>query len=267
MNRDQPRDERPRCTDGRRVAAAPASTLHDNDSMWSRVAVLGVWALVALSAAYWALQLFTTPLPAPAQTALAVPGTAIRGDLTRLLGPDPEVLLDEAPSSDEPEPVNDGRFELLGVVSPRSGGAAQAGVALIAVDGQSPRAFRVGASVDGQVVLQTVAHNRVTLGPRDGAATVALELPRPAPAATGTLPQAVPGAGRPAALPVARSFGGPGPTAVPTPRFVSAPPPAAPQPYAPSQVMAQPTYPHQQEVMVQDGEVQEPDPGDPNPLR
>jgi len=228
--------------------------------MWARVAVLGVWALVALSAAYWGLRLFTTPMPVPAQTPVAVADAMPRGDLARLLGPDPVVVADEAPA--EAEPLADARFSLVGVVSPRGSSTSPTGVALIAVDGQPARAFRVGAPVDGRVVLQTVAHNRVTLGPRDGAATVALELAPPAPAATGTLPSA--SAGMPA-FPGARALGGPAATAMPAPKFVR--PQPTPQVYAPSQVMAQPVFSHQGAAEAQDGEPHEQNPGDPNPLR
>lgn len=221
--------------------------------MWARVAVLGVWALVALSAAYWGLRLFTAPMPVPAQTPVAVADAMPRGDLSRLLGPDP-VVAGEVPA--EAEPLADARFSLVGVVSPRGSSTSPTGVALIAVDGQPARAFRVGAAVDDRVVLQTVAHNRVTLGPRDGAATVALDLAPPAPAATGTLPPARSGT---SAAPGARPFGGPAATPMPAPRFVSPQPmpqPAA-QVYAPPQVLAQPVFSNEGTVEVQDGEPQE----------
>ena len=115
----------------------------------------GVWALAAGSGLYWGLQVFVKPQAAPAYTQTA--------------------------AADE-------RFQLIGVVSPPSRQAAREGVALIAVDGRPAKAFRVGAVVEGDTVLQTVAARGVTLGPRNGPALVALNLPPPAPASTGTLP-------------------------------------------------------------------------------
>jgi len=150
-----------------------------------------VWALVAASALAWGLKVFVTPQPAPPQTRVAEPASALRGDLTRLLGADPVAPVATA----TPEPAADARFDLVGVVSPRSSQAAREGLALIAVDGKPPRAYRVGAVVDGAHVLQTVSARGATLGPRDGAAVVALTLPPPAPAATGVLPPASPRGG------------------------------------------------------------------------
>ncbi|MBK6593938.1 MAG: hypothetical protein IPG23_15055 [Burkholderiales bacterium] len=52
------------------------------------------------------------------------------------------------------------------------------GAALIAVDGKPPKPFRVGASVDGNLVLQSVAARRATLAAGvDGPAQMTLELP------------------------------------------------------------------------------------------
>ncbi len=144
----------------------------------------GVWALAAGSALFWAFKVFVTPTEAPPHTQTAAPTVALRGDLTRLLGADPPPPAVAAAE----EPVADARFQLIGVVTPRSPRAAQEGLALIAVDGKAPKAFRVGAVVDGTTVLQSVAARGVTLGPRDGTAVVALNLAPPAPAATGTLP-------------------------------------------------------------------------------
>jgi general secretion pathway protein C len=146
----------------------------------------GVWALAAGSALFWAFKVGVTPTAVPPHAQTAVPAAALRGDLTRLLGADPPPAVAAATEA----PVADARFQLIGVVTPRSPRAAQEGLALIAVDGKAPKAFRVGAVVDGTTVLQSVAARGVTLGPRDGAAVVALNLAPPAPAATGVLPAA-----------------------------------------------------------------------------
>jgi len=156
-----------------------------------------VWALAAASALAWGLKVFVRPLPAPPQALVVGAASPARGDLTRLLGADAPPVAALAP----PEPVADARFQLVGVVSPRSPQAAREGLALIAVDGKPPRAFRVGAVVDGPNVLQGVEPRGATLGPRDGEPVVALKLPPPAAAATGVLPPARPGDAAPAPRP------------------------------------------------------------------
>ncbi len=171
--------------------------------MSARWWTVGVWALAAGSALFWAFKVFVTPPAAPPHTQTAAPTVALRGDLTRLLGAD---AAPPSPVAAE-EPVADARFQLVGVVSPRSPRAAKEGLALIAVDGKPPKAFRVGAVVDGTTVLQSVAARGVTLGPRDGAAAVALNLAPPAPAATGTLPS-VGGGTAPALRPLRPQPGG-----------------------------------------------------------
>ena len=65
------------------------------------------------------------------------------------------------------------------------------------MDGKPPRPFRVGRPLDDTLVLQSVAARSATIGPRNGAPAVQLDIPLPAAPATGTLP------------PPARGFGGP----------------------------------------------------------
>ena len=199
--------------------------------MLARGWAFGVWALVAAAALYWGLKLFVKAPPAPPQAVLATSASGARGDLTRLFG------ADAAPPAAEPQPAADARFQLLGVLSPRSAAAAQEGLALIAVDGKPAKAFRVGAQVEGDTVLQAVRARGATLGPRGGPAGVALEIAPPAPAATGTLPDA---AGRAAAagtappaspapggplrpISVQPARGSPGPAPGPPPGFEDAP--------------------------------------------
>jgi general secretion pathway protein C len=146
-----------------------------------------LWAVVAASAVAWGLKLFVTAPPVPREARVADAGQALRGDVTRVLGADapPPAATEAAPA-----PVEDARFQLVGVVAPRSPKAAREGLALIAVNGKPPKAFRVGAAVDGQTVLKAVRARGADLGPRDGAITIALQIAPPAPAATGTLPPA-----------------------------------------------------------------------------
>jgi general secretion pathway protein C len=164
--------------------------------MMARWLAFTVWAAVAASAVFWGLKFFVRPAAAPAHAGVAAPTTALRGDLTRLLGADPP----PAAAEEEPVEAESSRFQLLGVVAPRGAGSASQGVALIAVDGKPPRAYKVGAVVDGSQVLQSVQARGVSIGPRGGAVAVSLEIPPQPPAATGSLPAATSGA--PTALPL-----------------------------------------------------------------
>ena len=94
----------------------------------------------------------------------------------------------------------DPRFKLIGVVAPRSTAARAEGLALIALDDKPARAYRVGAVVDGDMVLQTVHSRGATLGPRGQAAQVDLALPALPPPATG-VPASVGGVISPAQSP------------------------------------------------------------------
>ncbi len=155
-----------------------------------------VWAAVAASALVWALKLGVKAPQAPPQVQVAGGAVAAGTDLSRLLGVDAPAPVAAA----TPEPAADARFNLVGVLSPRAAQAVREGVALIAVDGKPARAFRVGAVVDGQNVLQSVNARGAALGPRDGPSLIALRIAPPNAAATGQLPSAyqpsvVPGAG------------------------------------------------------------------------
>jgi general secretion pathway protein C len=158
----------------------------------TRLAALGVWMLVAACAAFWGLKLFVRPAAVPPQTSTVPTVQALRGDLTRLLGAEPE------PQDNTPVPVAAAaRFRLIGVVAPRSPQAAAEGLALIAVDGKPPKAYRVGAAVEGDLVLQRVRARGADLGARGSStAAVALDVAALPAAATG-----VPGGGAPGAAP------------------------------------------------------------------
>lgn len=152
----------------------------------TRIATLGVWVVVAAAAVFWGLKLFVRPSPVPPQATTASAAQALRGDLTRLLG-----------AAAEPEEITApvvaaaSRFQLVGVVAPRSPKAAGEGLALIAIDGKPAKAYRVGATVDGDLVLQRVRARGADLGARGApAAAVALDVAALPPAATGIPGQA-----------------------------------------------------------------------------
>ena len=181
--------------------------------MLARWLSLLIWALVAASGVFWGLKLWARPLAAPAQTQVASVAPAAGADLSRLFGAE---LPAAAPEAAPPPPPESSRFQLIGVVAPRAAGAQSQGVALIAVDGKAPRAFRVGAVVDGDQVLKSVQARAAAIGPRQGAATVSLELPALPPPSTGV---PMPGG-------ISPGMSGMAPGAVPAQVFV--PPPGAP---------------------------------------
>jgi general secretion pathway protein C len=151
--------------------------------MTARLLAFVVWAAVAATAVFWALRLFVPNTAAPRHAVAAAP-TVPRGDLARVLGAEPVETVAQ------PVAQASNRFKLVGLVSPRPGTPPRVGVALIAVDDKPARAFRVGASVDGRLVVQAVQGRSVSLGPRGAPAELELELPPLPAAATGKLPLA-----------------------------------------------------------------------------
>ncbi len=159
-----------------------AGSADHNLAMLSRIFSFGVWALVAAAAVYWGTRVFVRAPPAPSSLTVVAAQPPAQADWTRLFGPDAAPVLAQA----APEPAADARFQLIGVVAPRGKGSG--GVALIGVDGKPPRAYRLGASIDGALVLQGVQSREVTLGQAGGATQVRLVLPPLPVAATGSLP-------------------------------------------------------------------------------
>jgi general secretion pathway protein C len=205
--------------------------------MLARLCAFVIWALVAASAVFWGLRLLVRAPAAPPNAVAVGDAAAVRVDLTRLLGAAPvaaplAVAVAEASA----------RFRLIGIMAPKASTAAghRGGVALIAVDGRLPKAYAVGSSLDGDLVLQSVSLRTAAIGPSRGAATVTLELPPLPAAATGTLPSPVAGFAPAGVAPGAPArFGSP--MAVPplvTPQGMPLPPaggglqisPAAPPP-------------------------------------
>lgn len=167
--------------------------------MLSRCAAFVIWASVAALAAFWSLRLLVQPMPLPAGTTMVATAGANQGDLSRLFGSD-------VPTAQAaPVVQTDARFQLVGVVAPRSASARDEALAVIAFDGRPAKAYRIGAAVDGDLVLQAVHARGAVLGPPGQPAQVDLELAAlPAPA-TGFLPHAqndVDAAAQPAVAPV-----------------------------------------------------------------
>jgi general secretion pathway protein C len=204
--------------------------------MVSRIAAFVIWAAVAASGVFWAMRLWVKPVAVPAQATLVSSASGFNGDLTRLFGPD-AVPAGPAAAQDAPAPQADARFKLIGVVAPRSASARAEGLALIATDGNPPRAYRVGTAVDGEMVLQAVHARGASLGVRGQAAQVALELPLLPPPTTG-VPMASGGApAAPRAMPA--PLPRPGPPALPQVQ----PAPEVQQDEPPGQTIEPPSVP------------------------
>lgn len=153
--------------------------------MTARVSAFLVWGLLACCSCYWLLQLGARPLATPAQALAVTDQGPLHTDLSRLFGVTPAEAVPEAAPAQS-------RFELLGVVAPKSEAARRAGegVALISVDGQ-PRTVRVGAPVEGGLYLLSVQASSATLG-GEGQATLTLQIVQGAAPATGQLLPAAP---------------------------------------------------------------------------
>jgi general secretion pathway protein C len=201
--------------------------------MKARLLAFVIWAAVAASAVYWLLRLSASSPVAPPYTQSVASATPPRGNLDPVFGA-PKTA---APTAAPVEPALASRFKLLGVAAPREGGDTT-GLALIAVDGKPARGFKVGAAIDGDLVLQSVHARGAALGTKGAAPAVSLELPAlagaqssPRPALT-TPVMPIPGTGAIVTTPTAIV---PPPTAMPLPGL--RPPEAAesaePQPVAP----------------------------------
>ncbi len=192
--------------------------------MLARLSAFVIWALVAATAVFWGLRLWTRSAEAPQYTVPVGDVAVARGDLSRLLGATPA-----AAAAVVVTPEAAARFRLIGIMAPKAAAASALpghGVALIAVDGKPPKAFVVGSSLDTNLVLQSVSLRTAAIGPAQGAAAVTLELPPLVAAATGTLPPPGFDAPRnPAAAPVMQA-----------PPQGSPPQPVPPQPGRPIRV-------------------------------
>ena len=120
-------------------------------SKWgARLGTLALWALAGASVVYWGLRLSARPVGLTVPAAGAAAARAPAASLTS-------------------------RFALIGVLAGRSSGG---GAALIAVDGQPAKPFRVGAVVDEGLVLQSLHPRQARLGASvDGPATLTLDMP------------------------------------------------------------------------------------------
>lgn len=195
--------------------------------MTARLLAFAIWAAAAATAAFWGLRVFVATPQIPAHAQPADGGALPPADLSRVLGAAP-VIVEAAPIA----PEISSRFRLVGVAAPKANDNRPGGVALIAIDGKPPRAYRVGTAIDSGLVLLSVHARGADLGPRGEAAQVRLELPPLPPPNTGTLPTedygatTLPSEGAPAGFQ-------PSPSPVQQPPAVFRPPPMTGAPIAP----------------------------------
>jgi hypothetical protein len=152
--------------------------------MSSRWTGFFIWALVAASTAFWAIRIFAAPLSVPvgAQTP---PVASSNGPMERLFG---AVVV---PTTAAPvAPPESQRYQLVGVIAPPAG-ATEGGYAVISLDAQPARTWRVGATISGNTSLLSVSKRGAEFGPPGGPSAFSLQLPEPAAAETGSLQPAV----------------------------------------------------------------------------
>ncbi len=144
--------------------------LHFFHGPWpARLVTLALWALAGAGALFWALA-----LPGP-----AAPVAPLAQDAGPLLAPQAlQRLLGVGPLAPAPASAPASRFVLHGLLA---GQASGGGAALIAVDGQPPRPYRLGAALEPGLVVQALERNQVRLGPPGAASTQLLQMPFKAP--------------------------------------------------------------------------------------
>ena len=158
-----------------------------------------VWAAALASVVFWGLKATSSPGGPQAAVMPAAVTPVDTNQVARLLG---------ARAVQTATVAAPNRFVLVGVIT-----GAPHGAALIAIDGQPPKPFRVGGALEQDLLLQSVSPRRAVLArSMDGPAVATLEVPLPKSSGPSGMPVAVP---TPAAMPV------PGPQAIPIPAEVT----------------------------------------------
>jgi general secretion pathway protein C len=148
-----------------------------SSARWTvRLSTLVLWTAAAAVVAFWVLKFAglsgqTSQAPTVARSTPAEPATA---DVQKALGA-------ASASAVVVTPDTGARFALSGVVALHSG----QGAALIAVDGQAPKAFKVGQVVaDGWVLLSLAPRQARLATSLDGPTALTLDMPKLAETAT-----------------------------------------------------------------------------------
>jgi hypothetical protein len=126
------------------------------------------WALVAASVVFWGSLLLCASTAAPPRTASSSALPPAQFSFVRLPG---ESVAAELPSRVPPAAS---RFHLGGIVAPTQNDGE--GIALIAVDGQRARVFRVGDAIDAELRLDKVSQRGAVLRLDERTAPIFLEL-------------------------------------------------------------------------------------------
>ena len=121
-----------------------------------------VWLAVGFAAVTWGLRLWPQPSTVPVVELAAPPPQRSAADIAQALG---------APHTAAAAPALASRLQLLGVVADADG----FGAALIAIDGQPPKPYRIGKPVLDGLLLKAVQARSATLG--EGPAALTLNLP------------------------------------------------------------------------------------------
>ena len=145
------------------------------------VLTLAIWLALGWSGAAWVLRALQAPSAAPASgpspSSAGSPMGAASG--AAAVGPEAARLLG-APASSAAEVVASpslvSRLKLVGVAS----AGAQRGAALIGIDGQAPKPYRIGQEVVDGLVLLSVDRLAARLGAQVGGPS-ALQLDMPLP--------------------------------------------------------------------------------------
>lgn len=156
--------------------------------LWpSRLMAFFLWLVVAASTTYWILKIVgLTRAPTSAAVVAPESPSATIEDLARVLGPSNAGAVIVTGIGITPTVDPGAHMRLLGVVADRRHG----GVALISLNGEPPRPYRVGSELDGGYKLTGVATRTATLAPTgQAAAPITLELIPPG--ATGAQPVGV----------------------------------------------------------------------------
>ncbi len=116
------------------------------------LSVLLIWMLAGAGAVYWVLKWPTHEATVNVNVAQSIVERGVHApDIQRILG---------VTASENSKTSDQSRFKLLGLIASSSG----QGSALIAIDGQAPKPYRVGQTVDDGVVLQSLGSRQATLG-------------------------------------------------------------------------------------------------------
>lgn len=128
--------------------------MNTHSLLWPRLMAFSLSALAAAGAAYWVLQWPGASVQSSSPMAISTTDAPDPQGLVRLLG-GAGANAAQAPVTQAPS-----RFVLTGVVADRTHG----GAALIAIDGQASKPYRVGSVVADGMVLQSVFAKRALLG-------------------------------------------------------------------------------------------------------